>query len=276
MQLDCVIPDEEIARELARLDPTTPWTHHYRFRQRETISAELNEKFYKKSVGLERLGELALDIMRRHVGPGGVAGKRVIDIASAEGGHALLFAHHGAREVLGVEGRPLYIERAQFAARAYGLRNVRFTQGDVRRIDPAETGKFDIVFCSGILHHLGRDDFLPMLNTLYALSGDMMILYTHVSQTDKIETYRLRPTEPAAGKYAGYLFQEHDEKATERQRKEQVRASLDNTWSFWATPGSLVDALRDVGFSFIASVAYPHIFGRHEDRSFRPIIVARR
>ncbi|MDX2235645.1 MAG: class I SAM-dependent methyltransferase [Hyphomonadaceae bacterium] len=276
MQHDIVVSEEEVERELARLDPATPWSHHYKFGSHETISAARDEKFYKKSIGLERLGELAIDIAKYHTRAGGIAGQRVIDIASAEGGHSLLFARGGAKEVLGVEGRSLYMERAKFAARAYGLSNVTFTQGDVRKIDAAKAGRFDIVFCSGILHHLGKDDFLPMLKLLYELTGDMMFLYTHVSHPEKIEPYRLKPTEPINGRYAGYLFQEHSEAATASEREAQVRASLDNTYSFWATPGSLVDALKDVGYSIVSNVVHPHIFGRHEDRAFRPIIVARR
>lgn len=271
-----VLPEQELSAGLQALQPDVPWTHYYRFGALETISPEINQQFYKKSVGLGRLGELAVQIARHHTRTGSLSGLRVLDVASAEGGHSLLFARQGAREVVGVEGRSLYVERARFAARAYGANNVRFVQGDVRRIDHEAMGQFDFVFCSGILHHLGQEDFWPMLQSLHRLTSDTLMLYTHVSNAHALKTFRLHPTPPANGKYAGHLFQEHAEEATAEERERQVRASLDNTYSFWATPESLLDALKDVGFSMICVVDHPQVFGRHEDRSFRPLIIARR
>lgn len=275
-ETDVRLRSDEIAEGLKRLQPDIPWTHYFKFGEHETISPAVNEQFYKKSVGLGRLGELGVRLASHHTRAGSLSGLRVLDVASAEGGHSLLFARSGAREVVGIEGRALYVERARFAAQAFGLLNARFEQGDVRKIEAERTGAFDFVFCSGILHHLGQEDFWPMLQRLYAVTADTLVLYTHVSNELARNTFRLRQTDPVRGKYEGFLFQEHDEKATPEQRERQVRASLDNTYSFWATPESLLDALKDVGFSMICVVDHPQVFGRHEDRSFRPLIVARR
>jgi 2-polyprenyl-3-methyl-5-hydroxy-6-metoxy-1,4-benzoquinol methylase len=276
LDLNLAIPRDEIEGALKALQPDIPWTHYFQFGELETIRQDINPQFYKKSVGLGRLGELAVRLAGFHTRSGSLKGLRVLDVASAEGGHSLLFAQQGAREVIGIEGRPLYVERSRFAARAFGVGNARFEQGDVRAIDAQTYGAFDLVFCSGILHHLGQDDFWPMIQNLHRLCADTLILYTHVSSPLALKTFRLRPTSPVNGKYEGHLFQEHAENATAEERERQVRASLDNTYSFWATPESLLGALKDVGFSMVCLVDHPHVFGRHEDRSFRPVIVARR
>lgn len=267
---------DEVELGLKALRPDVPWAHHFKFGDLETISASMDQQFYTKAMALGRLGELAVALMRYHTKSGSIENLRVLDIASAEGAHSILFARAGAREVVGVEGRELYLERARFAAKALGQSNVRFELGDVRKIDADRVGTFDFIFCSGILHHLGKDDFLPMLQNLYRLTTDTLMLYTHVSSAVATARIRLQPTEPVAGKYEGRLFQEHPEEATAEERTQKVRASLDNTYSFWATPESLMDALKDVGFSMINVVQQPHIFPESDDRSYRPIIVARK
>lgn len=276
LNAEVMLSRDEVERALNTLQPDVPWTHYFQFGEIETIRQDANAQFYKKSVGLARLGELAVNLARFHTRSGSLEGARILDIASAEGGHSLLFARNGAKEVIGVEGRQLYVERSRFAANALGVGNVRFEQGDVRTIDAQAYGRFDLVFCSGILHHLGQEDFWPMVQNLYHLCKDTLILYTHVSNAQALNTFRLRPTKPVNGKYEGYLFQEHAEGATAKERERQVRASLDNTYSFWATPESLLDALKDAGFSMICLVDHPHVFGQHQERSFRPVIVARR
>ncbi len=263
----------EIQRRLAELSPETPWAHFFEFAPGIFSVTPENEKFFKKATGLKRVGDVLLQIAEMQVHGHSLAGKRVLDLACGEGGHSVQFADKGA-EVIGVEGRSLYMERARFAAEAMGQSNIKFIQGDVRKLDP-QLGKFDIVVFSGILHHLGIEDFDGMITELARLTEDMLLIYTHVSSDLAIKNHRLQgPQRTNAGR-EGYLFREHQDDATAKQREQQVRASLDNTFSFWAKEEVLINALKSAGFPLILKVMLPHPFG-WENASYRPILVAKK
>ena len=89
----------------------------------------------------------------------------------------------GAKHVLGVEGRQLYVDRASFIAEAYGLTNIEFKLGDVRETNVSNPGKHDLVLFLGILHHLSSDVFLDILTRLRNVTADTLVLYTHTSES---------------------------------------------------------------------------------------------
>ena len=268
------ISPEEIRQGLDKLESTIPWAHYFDFGNGiETVSPQ-EEKFYKKAVGLGKLGNLLTDIVPLNCHRGNMKDLRVLDLASAEGVHSITLAKAGAN-VLGIEGRELYVERATFAAKVLGVDNARFQQGDVRKINPSEVGTFECVLFSGILHHLGQSSFEEMLKTLASLTEDTLIIYTHVSTAQSIERFNLKgPVKTETG-YEGYLFREHKDNASEEQKYRKVRASLDNTFSFWATEKSLIDALSSVGFKSISKLMKPHLFN-WEEASYRLLIIARK
>jgi hypothetical protein len=73
----------------------------------------------------------------------------------------------------------------------------------------------------------------------------------------------------------GYLFREHADAADAATRERKVRASLDNTFSFWAQEESLVQALRAAGFKLVLKAMSPHPFA-WEGATYRPVLVARK
>lgn len=260
---------------LNALQPETPWTHHFDIGGVETISPK-DEKFFKKAKGLKELGEIGIRLAHGFSKNNTVSGKRVLDVACGEGGHAIAFAQAGAREVVGVEGRELYQKRAMAVAGALGADNLDVFTGDVRKMNPAEIGTFDITLCFGILHHLGIEDFLPFLQSLSDLTDDTLLLYTHVGGDEIAKRFPIQGPVKAHGQHVGWLFREHADGATDRQKLDQVRASLDNTFSFWAENETLVRALKQVGFSLIVKVYEPHMFAGFDNKDFRQIMVAKK
>jgi SAM-dependent methyltransferase len=258
---------------LSRLSPDIPWAHLFNLGNGVETVTQANEQFYKKAVGLGKIGDLLVNLAPVLTQKRAFADLRVLDLACGEGGHSIALAKAGA-EVVGIEGRDLYIERASFVADVLGVPNVRFIKGDVRKVDTEALGKFDVVIASGILHHLGADSFEGFLNTIRQATRDTAIIYTHVSTELSVKNHRLQGPEKTSRGYEGYLFREHKDNASTEERLRQVRASLDNTFSFWATPASLYGALKDVGFRHIFEVRHPHVFGFSE-ASYRPIIVAK-
>lgn len=263
----------EIRAQLERLSPEIPWAHMFEFAPGIFSVTEDNEKFYKKAVGLKRIGELLLQITEMQVHGHCLTGKRVLDLACGEGAHSIEFARKGA-SVTAIEGRQLYVDRARFAARVMGHPDITFVHADVRKLDPG-LGSFDVVVFSGILHHLGIDDFDAMITELSRLTDDLLLIYTHVGSDLAVKNHRLIGPKQTQRGWEGYLFREHVDGATAKQREEQVRASLDNTFSFWACEESLVNALRAAGFPLILKVLTPHPFG-WGNASYRPVMVAKK
>jgi len=266
----------EVRERLAALDPSVPWTHHFEIAGVETITPDIDEKFYKKSIAAKGLGNLALHYHRIFSEGRPLSETRVLDVASAEGGLSAAFAQAGAKEVLGVEGRRIYVDRANFVADVLGLSNFSTVQGDVRAISTQIHGQFDFTINSGILHHLGQPDFLPFLQSMADVTKDAMFLYTHVSTPAAVSDFRLKGPVKAAGEYEGYLLQEHPEDASPEEREAQVRASLDNTYSFWATEESLIAALKKVGFKTIVKMFEPHVFGGYINRNLRVVFLCKK
>lgn len=270
------ITSAQFAEGLSTLKPEQPWTHHFEIDGVHTISPETDEKFYGKATGLKKIGNLAVTLAKNFSRNHTIAGKRVLDVACGEGGHSLALAAEGAN-VVGVEGRELYVDRAKFVGEAFGLQDkLDFQLGDVRKITRDERGAFDITLCFGILHHLGQDDFLPFLQSLADVTTDVALFYTHVSNPEIISQFDLKGPVKSNGEYEGYLFREHADGATEKEKLDQVRASLDNTFSFWATDESLMRALKHVGFEAVLKVYEPHVFSGYQNRNFRQVMIAKK
>jgi Methyltransferase domain len=266
---------EKIRQGIENLEPDIPWAHYFNFGHGIETVLPQEEQFYKKAVGLGKLGNLLVDVVPLNCRRGSMEGLRVLDLASAEGVHSITMAQAGAN-VLGIEGRQLYVDRAKFAAQVLGLENVSFQQGDVRKVNPSEVGTFEFVLFSGILHHLGQNDFEEILKTLASLTEDTLFIYTHVSNPASIERFRLQGSVKTANGYEGYLFREHKDNASQEERYRKVRASLDNTFSFWSTEESLIDALKSVDFKVISKLVTPHLFSSWEEKLYRLLIIARK
>lgn len=270
------VSPEEIRSRLADLEPNIPWAHHYEFAEGIESVDPSDEKFYRKSVSLKMIGEIYEELSLIHTRRGSMDGLRVLDVGCGEGVHSVELARKGA-EVTAVDGRNLYIRRAGFAAEAKGVKDrIRLVEGDVRDLESKGLGRFDLVLASGILHHLNQEAFLGFLQALSNLSNDTLILYTHISTELSVKRHRLQGPVTTDEGYEGHLFREHADDATEQQRLNQVRASLDNTHSFWATEPTLTRALDKVGFRYVFRSLKPHVFNNFENASYRPIIVARK
>ncbi|HSV83008.1 MAG TPA: class I SAM-dependent methyltransferase [Ramlibacter sp.] len=272
-----VLPRAEIERELKKLQPEIAWTHLFKLDEDFWTIQPGTPRYFQKSLGLRVMGEQMLKAVPFITRKADVRQLRVLDLASAEGGHSVEFAAAGAKEVLGIEGRDLYVQRSTFMARCFGLNNVRFEKGDVRKVDPAQVGKFDLVLFYGILHHLAAEDFLPMLRLLQQLTGDTMILFTHTAGKGADVKFGERLSDTVqieGGRFSGRLYREHPDGMTQEQKDKRVRSSLDNNTSFWPSEPSLVKALREVGFNHISRQMEPTPYGNPSEE-FRVYYVCR-
>ena len=160
--------------------------------------------------------------------------RTILELGSLEGGHTFALArHHGVERVLGIEARKSNIERAQFMQYLLPVDNVKFVQADLEKTKLNEFGKFDAIFCSGLLYHLPEP---------WRLIADMA---------------RIAPRLFIWTQYA-------DESAREMRQnfrgREFVEGGIDEPLSgmspksFWLTLESLKSALTSAGFDSIEIV----------------------
>lgn len=80
---------------------------------------------------------------------------RILELGSLEGGHTFTLARHsGVSQVIGIEGRKENLGKARFIQKLLEVSNVDFVEGNLENINLSRFGKFDAVFCVGVLYHL--------------------------------------------------------------------------------------------------------------------------
>jgi hypothetical protein len=79
----------------------------------------------------------------------------ILELGSLEGAHSFLLAQHpGVARVVALEGREANLRKARFVQGLLQVRNVEFVQANLEEAELAAFGKFEAVFCCGLLYHL--------------------------------------------------------------------------------------------------------------------------
>jgi SAM-dependent methyltransferase len=200
--------------------------------------------------------------------PGDKSHLRIADLGCLEGGYAVEFARMGF-QVLGIEVRESNIAACNYVKSQTDLPNLEFVRDNALNI--ATYGKFDAIFCCGLLYHLDRP--LQFLETLSSVTKKMLILQTHFSLIKRSErifrlpttarwiTDRIRrkpkPTEfhlsaPSENEgLPGKWFMEFITNKSFANREAAKLASWDNRRSFWIQREHLLQTIQDVGFDLV-------------------------
>jgi SAM-dependent methyltransferase len=264
-----------IEGELRRLNEKYPeqWYHNYHFGYgiKSIPGQSPEDNFLIRSDIIMELLYRFLDVhCKEDIAARGV---RLLDLGSAEGLQSIEAAMHGF-ETVGVEGRELFIERAEFAKKVFAVRNVRFVHGDVRKISKDMLGVFDITLCLGILYHLDREAMLPFFRTVAEMTSHFLIIDTHVDNPASVARYKLGETSDIERKYFGRMHYEHPKGLSILQKLARIRASLDNEKSFWFDYPSLCQILVDHGFDFVLDVKRPFHNMNADFRKTRVLLAA--
>jgi 2-polyprenyl-3-methyl-5-hydroxy-6-metoxy-1,4-benzoquinol methylase len=159
--------------------------------------------------------------------------KTILELGSLEGGDSLqLAAPDFVERVVAVEARAGNIARAKLAAEYLGRGNIEFRQADLERalLDPF--GRFDAVFCGGLLYHLMRPWHL--LEEIGKVT-DQLFLDTQISATE----------ETTFEGYTGSWYAEQPD-SPGRHTETDVLSGLSDA-SFWLALPCLVDTLARIG-----------------------------
>lgn len=186
---------------------------------------------------------------------------RVLDLACQEGCYAIEAALAGA-DVVGVEAREAHVARARLCAAAAGVgARARFEVGDVRRVSEAALGRFDVVFCLGILYHLEAADAADTLARVSGLCDDLLVVDTHFAPAGKATAV----VDGAA--YDGAFVREHAAGDSAATRLARGQASIENEFAFYFTKASLVRLLAGAGFPVVLEVLAPLDVTKPDDRA---------
>jgi len=266
---------EQIERELAILNETHPekWYHNFNLGHGiNTIPGPPRpDNFLLRSDIVMNLLYLFLGVRS----PEEVRARRLrlLDLGSAEGLQTIEAGLHGF-EAVGVEGRQLFIDRAEMVRRVLAADNVTFVQGDVRRLSRDSLGAFDAVLCLGVLYHIDKESMIGFIRSLSELTGRILVIDTHVDNAHSVARYDLRERGDIAGRYFGRIHWEHPLGLSTAAKAARLRASLDNEQSFWLDEDSLFTLLEDHGFSYVVPVARPFHNMNADFRRTRILLVA--
>jgi protein-L-isoaspartate O-methyltransferase len=127
---------EDLAKQFAKLGP---WIYQF----------AIDGQTY--GGGISAVGDMRLEQFLRFA----PRVETILELGSLEGAHSFILAQHPAvKRVVALEGREANLRKARFVQKLLGIRNVEFLQANLEDADLAAFGKFDAVFCCGLLYHL--------------------------------------------------------------------------------------------------------------------------
>lgn len=183
-----------------------------------------------------RLVQLTSDLL------GPLDGLRVLDLACLEGLYGLELAMHGA-EVLAIEGREQNAAKVRHAAERLCPARFQVRVEDVRELDPARHGTFDVVLCLGVLYHLDGADAIGLAEAVAACTRRLAIVRTAIGLR------RATSISHQGREYKGFIYPEQG----------GPWAGIGNPTSFWPTRASLLNLLADVGFTSVLEAVAPPV-----------------
>jgi SAM-dependent methyltransferase len=183
---------------------------------------------------------------------------RILDLGALEGLFAVELARRGA-SVVALEGREANLEKMRLAREALGLERLEVRHEDVRALDPARHGRFDVVLCLGLLYHLDAPDVFLLLERMHDLCRDLVIVETRISPYPDVQR------EHKGERYWGVVAPEPPP-STPALSREALWSSIGNPDSFELTRSSLCNALADAGYSSVLECHLPPLEVERADR----------
>lgn len=176
--------------------------------------------------------------------PGGLKGVRIADLGCLEGGYSVEFARLGM-DVVGVEARKSNFQNCMMVKSKVNLGNLCFVRDDAWNLE--NYGRFDAIFCAGLLYHLDRP--VAFIDLLGDLCKKVLILGTHFAPEEQSSVFSLSDlTENEGAQGRWYEEFPSDFKSDKEQNK---WASWSNDKSFWLRKEYIIQTMREAGFPVV-------------------------
>jgi hypothetical protein len=109
-----------------------------------------------------------------------------LELGSLEGAQTFLLAERpGVQRLLALEGRETNLRKARFVQELLQARNVEFAQANLEHAELAQFGKFDAVFCCGLLYHLPEP--WKLIEQLPAIAPTLFIWTQYAAEEEAME-----------------------------------------------------------------------------------------
>lgn len=153
--------------------------------------------------------------------------KKVLELGCLEAGHTIQLADRV--DVTAIEGKTENFDKAWEIVRLHSLKNkVELIQANLETYDLASMGKFDAIFCLGLLYHLGEPQkLLAQFNEM----TDGIFLWTHCCNPKNVNT--------EVGGFQGRIYEEPSTTGP--------LTGMSNT-SFWPTIQELSRMFTELGY----------------------------
>ena len=127
---------ENLAAEFAKLGP---WIYQF----------QVGGKTY--GGGISAVGDVRVERFLRFA----PKAETILELGSLEGAQSFILAQQpGVKHVVALEGREPNLRKARLVQELLEISNVEFIQANLEHADLTSFGKFDAVFCCGLLYHL--------------------------------------------------------------------------------------------------------------------------
>jgi SAM-dependent methyltransferase len=162
--------------------------------------------------------------------------RSILELGPLEGGHTFDLAQRpGVIRVLAAEARAANIVRAKFVQELLEVRNVEFVEMNLENAELTAFGKFDAVFCSGVLYHLPEP--WKLVAEIRRVTSKLFVWTHYVPEAD---------ADFVVGELRG---QEHLEGGPNEPRSGMSPKSL------WLTLPSIIKLLKAAGFDSVRILA---------------------
>jgi ubiquinone/menaquinone biosynthesis C-methylase UbiE len=163
---------------------------HDRDRDREKIK-QLDQDTYERFYGNKKYYS-ATEASKRYVDEWirrNVPGKVFLDYACGNGVNAIKAAQWGAGLSIGIDISSISVDNATNDAKAAGIMNAVFVQGDAEDTQ-LQDKSVDVIICSGMLHHLDLSYAFPELRRILAPGGKILCVEA-LDYNPLIKLYRI-------------------------------------------------------------------------------------
>lgn len=152
--------------------------------------------------------------------------RTVLELGSLEGAHSFSLARR-VEHVTAIEGRAANLAKSHVVQRLLGVDNVTFVEADLEAAELEHLGRFDALFCVGLLYHLRRP---WLLLDRFPGWSDRVFLQTHFADA----------AEETLDGLAGRSYAEYGSR--------DPLSGLSQT-SFWLTLPALTGRLEQNGYA---------------------------